>query len=50
MIKNEQDDGILQISGRDKQFRPIIILNVYKIDTKAVYNITCPFYIGLVGT
>lgn len=28
--------GILYIHGRDKQFRPIIILNAYMIDLKKV--------------
>jgi hypothetical protein len=28
------EDGILYISGRDKQYRPIIIINVYKLNPK----------------
>jgi hypothetical protein len=28
------EDGIMYISGRDKQYRPIVIINVYKINPK----------------
>jgi len=28
------EEGIIYISGRDKQYRPIIVVNVYKVDLK----------------
>jgi len=28
------DEGIIYISGRDKQYRPIIIINLYRVDLK----------------
>lgn len=30
------EDGLMYISGRDHQFRPIIIINAYKIDLKII--------------
>lgn len=35
-LNNNQKQGILYTHGRDKQFRPIIILNAYMVDLKKV--------------
>jgi len=33
-------DGLVYLAGRDKQFRPVFVINVEKVDMKKVFIIS----------